>query len=569
MVTKRLTAAVLLAGTLLIAACGGGDEPSATGADESPEAADGSAASASAPVYGGELIIGLEAETNSWLPGEANLARSGLNVTAAIYDPLMAFAEDNTVQPFLAESIEANADFTEFTLRLRRGVRFHDGEELTAEVLKDNFDTYLTAEGSTEAARLKGVTMEVVDPLTVVYRLAEPNAAFPELLAGPVGWPFSSATAAELGDDAGANPVGTGPFRFVSWQRDSQLVVERNDQYWRTDADGNALPYLERLVFRPIPDEDTRLDSLEAGDVDVVFTLRQSLVAQARELAEGDGFDVHEWVGNNASASIMNVLKPPLDDVRIRRAIALGHDQSQVIEVLGGAGISPEQTQYFSEDSPYWSAEVASQYPEHDPEAAAALVEEYRNDPARSDGKAVGDPVTFSYYCSNDASLVELTQVLQAFWSEVGFDVEIGVREQSANIEAVLGLESEPRFQGTYDVQCWRLGQEGDPYQMFSDEYGPWESSPRNYTNYSSTIIDEQLEVLRTTGDSEERRAAVEAISLDLVENLPQVWHGSAVAAVVTKSTVQNLAGWTFPDGTPGDGIARAVMRLDQAWVQG
>src|SRR3546814_15056165 len=101
-------------------------------------------------------------------------------------------------------------------------------------------------------------------------------------------------------------------------------------------------------------------------------TLRQSLVRRSREIVDGGGFVSYEWIGNNAGVSIMNALHPPLDDKRVRMALTMGVDQDQLIEVMGGTGITPPQTQWFSEDSPWYSEAAAEAWPTYDTEAAQA-----------------------------------------------------------------------------------------------------------------------------------------------------------------------------------------------------
>ncbi|MBJ7454272.1 MAG: ABC transporter substrate-binding protein, partial [Blastococcus sp.] len=257
----RSLVSVGIAGLLLgTAACGGGDsegtDAEAGAVSDVSEAGD--------PVEGGEITVGLEAETNSWLPSEGTFNQPGTNVAYAIYDPLMHRTAEGTVEPYLAESMEPNAELTEWTLKLRPNVQFHDGTPLDAAALKSNFDDYLKAPASKVAASLADVTsLDVVDDLAVVYKLTGPNAAFPDNLVTAAGWPFSPTAAAAAGEDAGANPVGTGPFAFVSWQRDSNLVVEKNENYWQ-----EGLPHLDKITFRPIPDEDTRLSSLQSSDID-------------------------------------------------------------------------------------------------------------------------------------------------------------------------------------------------------------------------------------------------------------------------------------------------------------
>ncbi|SDE99096.1 peptide/nickel transport system substrate-binding protein [Blastococcus aurantiacus] len=544
---KRALASVGLVGLLLgTAACGGGGDD---GNGDVEAGAQSETVEAGDPVEGGEITVGLEAETNSWLPGEGTFNQPGVNVAYALYDPLMHRTEDGAVEPYLAESMEPNADLSEWTLKLRPDVQFHDGTPLNAQALKTIFDEYLTRPGSNVAASVADVTsLDVVDDLTVVYRLKETNAAFPDNLVAAAGWPFSPTAAAAAGPDAGANPVGTGPFKFVSWQRDSRLELEKNENYWQ-----EGLPHLDKITFRPIPDEDTRLSSLQSGDIDVMQSLRQSTVIKAREL---DGVTNFEHLGSNSGGSTMNVSRPPFDDVRVRQALAHAMDQEALIEVLGGAGVTPLQTQFFSPDSPYYSEKLEESYPEHNVEKAQELYDEYINDPDRSDGKPVGSPISFTFTCPPDPSLNELSQLYQAFFNVLGAEVELEQKEQAAWIQDMLARD--------YDMGCTRVGADRDPYIVFSQAFT---EGPLNMTAFQSPEIDEQLEILRTTTDVEERKAAVEAIGEVLNENVPNTYSGGTLTVMAARDVVRNLDGWVFPDDTKGNGAASAQVMWGHVWT--
>ena len=543
---KRTLASVGLVGLLLgSAACGGGG-------DDSGPAQEGTVEDVSEqgdPVEGGEITVGLEAETNSWTPGEGAFSNSGTTVAYAIYDPLMKRNTDGEVRPFLAESMEPNQDLTAWTLKLRPDIQFHDGTPLNAEALKTIFDTYLLAPTSNVRNTLADVSsLDVVDDLTVEYKLKQPNAAFPDVLTGSPGWPFSPTAAAENGPDAGANPVGTGPFKFVSWQRDSNFVVEKNEDYWR-----DGLPYLDGITFRPIPDEDTRLSSLQSGDIDVLQTLRQSTVAKAREV---EGVDNYEYLGNNSGGSIINTSIPPFDDLRVRQALAYGIDQPALIEVIGGTGLTPDASQYFSPDSPFYSEQAAEAFPTYDAERAQELYDEYINDPQRSDGQPVGTNISFTYRCPPDPTLNELSQLYQSFWNQLGMDVQLETVEQAAHVQNGIAKE--------YEVQCWRVGAETDPYTTLKNAFT---EGPLNFTGYTSTAIDEGLDTLRTTTDVEERKAAVEQISMDISENVPNLFTGYTLTDVAVRDVVKNVDGWTFPDGAEGDGVPGAQVMWGFVWT--
>jgi peptide/nickel transport system substrate-binding protein len=546
--------AILIAAGLLAAACSGDDSSggsAASGAEGEVTGAIRDVSEQGEPVTGGSITVGLEAETDGWLPGQNNFANAGTTVAYAIYDPLMKVDADGEIRPYLAESIEPNADFTEWTLTLRDGIEFHDGTPLNAEALKTIFDEYLIAPDSVLLGSLGGVQMEVVDDLTVTYVLPEPNSGFPYSLALAAGWPFSPTAAAAAGEDAPSQPVGTGPFRFESWERDSRLVVSRNDDYWQ-----EGLPYLDEIVFRPIPDEDTRISSLSTGDVDVIQSLRQSAIAELREL---DGVDNYEHLGNNTGVNIFNTTEPPLDDVRVRRALALATDQDQAVEVLGGSGIVPPATQIFSPDDTYYSEAVAEDWYEYDPDAAAEELQAYVDDPERSDGEAPGTPISLRYDCPPDPSLNEISQLYQALWNAIGVEVELRQVEQATHVSEALA--------GDYQVKCFRAGLDGDPGVVLNNAFT--EDSPTNFTRFSDPAIDEALGRLRATDDVEERRGLVEEIMTVVNENVPMTYSGQTLAVVAAQDTVKGLDSWTYPDGSPGDTSPQGTTVWANVWTTG
>lgn len=555
--------AVLMVAVIFVAACssgsegGDGDETGVRAPEEESEVT---------PEYGGTIIVGLEAETNSWLPGVAQPANGGAVVFNAIYDPLVVRAASGEVVPYLAETIEPNDDFTRYSVTLPEGVLFHDGTELTAEGIKTMFDEFLVAPGAVTASGLTGVTVEVTGPYTYDYVLETGDAVFLDNLLLTAGYPFSVEAVRSFGEDAGANPVGTGPFVFESWTRDGELRVTRNEDYWRTDAEGNQLPYLDAVVFRPIPDEDTRVDSLESGDIDMMQTLRQSTVRRARELVDAGGFVSNEWVGNVGTATIMNTLKPPFDDRRVRQALVHAVDQEQLIEVLGGTGITPPQTQWFSDDSPWWSEAVAEAWPGYDPDRAQELLDDYIDDPDRSDGLAPGTPIGFTFHCPPDPSLVELSQAYQAFWQQVGLEVDLNSLEQSALIDQALGANSDPPLSGDYEVQCWRAGSDNDPYTAWRRSFGPWEAEVLNFTNFTHPTITENVEKLRVESDIDVRKELVEEISLVLAEEVPSTWTGGTATAVAASEDIHGFLTPTTPGGEEIDGAANAVIRTVSIW---
>jgi peptide/nickel transport system substrate-binding protein len=517
------------------------------------------------PEYGGTIVIGLEAETNNWLPGLGSPANSGTLVARAVYDPIAAQGQDGSIHPYLAESIEPNDDLSEWTITLREGIEFHDGTPLNAEVMKRIFDEYLSIPGATTAGAVAQIQeVRVDDDLTYTYVLTEAIAAFPDQLTGPIGWPFSIEACEAAGGrdgDCGEQMTGTGPFIFESWTRDSELRVRRNPNYWRVDADGNQLPYLDAIVFRPIPDEDSRLNSVASGTTQMGQTLRQSTVRSARDLS---GAVSHEAIGNNGGGSIFNTTVPPVDDVRVRKALAYAVDQEALIAVLGGEGITPSQSQFFSPDSPWFSSVVDEVWPTYDPDEAADWLEQYVNDPNRSDGKGVGEPIAVEFNCPPDPTLLDIAQAYQAYWNDIGIDVTLNAVEQAQHIQNALN--------GEFMINCWRAGGQGDPYITFRGAFRDPAENPTNFTRYTSPTIDENLEILRTSTDFDERYAAVEAIGLELADQLPQIWTGGTASAIFGLDNIRNVDGWTIPGPdrapmTAGTGVVGAVFHWPEVWI--
>ena len=552
--------AVLLASMLVLAACGGGgdDEPISAEDPDTPADPDGEGGDEPGdegePVLGGTATMGLESETNNWQPGIFAGTQAGYNVAWSIYDPLMQKNAEGVIEPYLAESLEPNEDLTEWTLTLRPGVTFHDGTPLDAAALKDNFDNYLTIESANTASDLTGYEMEVADDLTVMYVLEQPSAALPSLLRGPIGWPFSPTAAAELGEDFGSQPVGTGPFKFVSWQRDSRFVAERNDDYWQ-----EGLPYLDEVVFRPIPDEDTRAAALAAGDIEAAHSVRlSSFLANVQEIP---GIEIYLGPGNSGSGAIFNTAVPPVDDPRIRRSLSYALDQEELISVIAGeaADVTEKRTQYYSESSPFYSEEVAEAWPTDDPEEAQRLYEEYINDPERSDGKPVGSPVALTFACTAIASLQEQAQAYQAMWQAIGYDVTLEAVEQSVHIQNAIA--------GDFMINCWRQGSDTDPYVTLSGAFGDPEVEISNFTNYYNETVAEVLDTLRTEPETEVRAEAIERLGLLFAEDVPNTWTAGNNEFIGAIPELKGIDSWTMPEGGgPGNGADTGITMWGHVW---
>ena len=367
----------------------------------------------------------------------------------------------------------------------------------------------------------------------------------------------------------------------MSRDLDNETVVERYAGYWGVDKNGTQLPYIDKISFRPIPDEGTRLDATLSGTTQVAHTLRQGTIRDARA-ARDDGSDIFlfEFQGNNVGGGMFNVLVPPFDDVRVRRGLTMLNSQENVIEALGGTGISLPGTQWFSPDSPWYSETVAAAWPQFDFEAGVALITEYVNDPERSDGKAVGESIDAELSCPPDPTLIAAMQVIEQVWTQSGLvNVELTNYDQQTHIGYALG--SDNGFVGNHTTHCWRWSSDDDPSIPLGQGFAPPTAeiaaaaglegvvSPFNFSNYFSGDMFQNIVAATRTDVFEERYALYEAVMLELAEQVPVWYSGHTATALIVDSSLDGLASWELPSGSLGAGLPNAEGRWGQAWIAG
>lgn len=526
-----------------ILGCGGSD-------DEEPAAVDGTSDPTTevtiveGPQTGGVLRYGLTGETDGWDPARNRWAGPGQLVANAIYDRLAVYDAESQPQPFLAHSWSTNDDFTVWTITLRDGITFHNGEPLDADALKLNIDNHLSsALSGPSLSRIEEVT--VIGPLEVQVDMRAPWSTFPHLLTTQVG---AIAAPGMLADEMEGrlSPIGTGPFVFDTWEPNERLTVEANPDYW---LDG--FPLLDGIEFVPLPDELVRQEMFLAGELDIVQADSPHLASTGDQWAEdGTAQSFHaEGLEAGEQMIMINTLDPTMQDVRLRRAIAHAVDRGAIAGALFD-GYYRSTDSPFVEDGPWY---VDVDVPGYDPEAARELVDAY---------EAENGPVSISFKSDPALKSLEEAQVLVGQIEAVGIDVETSTHEQQDAILAALT--------GDYQVMMWRqfdaLHPDGDYIWWHSENANDIDLLSLNMARNRDPLLDEALDEARATDDPAAQRQAYATFQERLAADVPYVFLYHGDDTVIAAPEVMDVTSPLLPTGSSQLGFYAQRHELRQIW---
>ena len=310
-----------------------------------------------------DITVGMQLEPPHLDPTSAAAGAIDQVTYANIFEGLTRFASDGSIVPGLAESWVISDDGLVYTFRLREGVKFHDGTTMDAEDVKFSLDRARGEESQNAQKALFSAISEVnvIDPLTVEIRLSQPNGN----LLFNLAWGDAVIVAPESIDDIKTNPVGTGPFRFSNWVQGDRIEIVKNPDYWGTPAK------LDKATFKFLSDPTAAFAAVMAEDVDVFtgFPAPENLA----QFEADPRFQV--LVGSTEGETILstNNKMPPLDDVRVRKAIAHAIDRQAIIDgAMFGYG-TPIGTHFAPHNPAYVDLTGLSQY---DPELSKKLLAE-------------------------------------------------------------------------------------------------------------------------------------------------------------------------------------------------
>lgn len=484
---------------------------------------------------GGELTMGMFAEANGLDPMVvAGSGVAGGIESAAVFDRLAQWdPETGEFEPRVAESIEPNDGYTEWTVTLPDDVRFGNGDPLDAEAVKFSVER-MQSEDNLTAQRGQALAVEEVEvtgDLTAVFHVGDPWPGFPAVLADEVGEVVNPTVVDELSAEEFATmPVGAGvgPYEPERFAAGEEIVLTAKDDYW------GGTVCIERLRFVTIPGANDTYESFESGGLDMAFLRKPSVVEQTRQ----DGVNQETQLQNLGEVLVLNqgidgTDDAPTNDQRVREAINLAIDAEQIMErAEDGAGVPTNAV--IGEGSLYFGGTEGAA---HDPDRAADLVEEAKDD--------LGWDGSVELIC--DGGREELALAAAAQLDAVGFDTQV---DTGANLGDHI---TRVRQENDFEIACWGFNvDDGNTWLRLVQSL----SAGANATGYDSDTMEAALDDVRAAADTDERMAALDVVQEIWDEEVPSVGLAATEEAIVWADRVHGLR---F--------TSKAVVFFDQAYV--
>ncbi|SFQ94780.1 ABC transporter substrate-binding protein [Desulfoscipio geothermicus] len=444
-----------------------------------------------------------------------------------IYDNLVRYKPDSTeIEPALATSWETNEDKTEWTFHLREGVKFHDGTPFNAEAVKFSIERQLPPNRTDDmpyASFTFGPVkkVEVVDEYTVKIILNAPYSPFLANMAMCMAAPIVSPAAVEkYGEDYISHPVGTGPFKFVKWDRGQAVELVANEDYW------DGAPKLDKLIFKFVKENSVRASELISGSIDAMDGVDPNDVKKLEE----SGVVVAKSPGMNINYLAFFTNKEPFNNPKLRQAVSHAINREAIVEHLyqGMAELAngplPSFMPGYDKDlQPY----------AYDPEKAKALLKEagYEN----------GLKVTLlSYTNPRPYNTVgqKLAEAIQNDLQKVGIEVEIKAYPWKEYKEVVSPVTVE---EGDMMIYGW-IGDNGDPDNFLTLLDSKEIAGSLNSAKYANPQVDQLLEQGRREFDMAKRAQIYSELQQIVVKDAPWVFISHATAMTAQSKNVENFS---------------------------
>lgn len=475
----------------------------------------------------GVLVVGLVAEPTSLDPGQLTDINS-MKLLGALYDTLVRFKPNSfDLEPSLATSWDRSADGLLYTFRLRSAVKFHDGSDFNADAVKFTYDRLLDPNHPYAdtgpfpfAPGYYGSIAEtiVVDPMTVQFRLRREDAGLLDAFTLNTGRIVSPQAVIASRKDFAQNPVGTGPFKFVSWDHNVRITLTANPDYW------DGAPALQQMIFRPLADEQTRITEFLSGGVDVIFDVPPDNIEQVKTTP---GAVFLSQPGPHVWWVTLNTKKPPFDNPLLRQAANYAVNKDALTQdILKGTGtpsvgpIPPALTWAYTDQVARYN---------YDPDRAKALIQQ----------SGVLTPINVTFWVTESGSGMQspktMGTAIQADLNAVGINTQIQTFEWGAFLNKYgAGLGDEAAM-----AELSWMFDSGDPAHMLPNNlWGP-ACSPKGFNGgcYQSAQVDELLDSALKVYDREQRGSIYKQIQRIVAADAPWIFIDNQIqnAAISTR----------------------------------
>jgi peptide/nickel transport system substrate-binding protein len=505
------------------------------------------------PKPGGHLVYGLESDPNGLDPTRNAWDNSGIELANALYDPLVAIDAQGRPQPYLAESFTSSPDFLSWVFKLRPGVVFSNGDPLDATALLGFVDglrkSAITGPGTAPISDVRAL-----DDLSIKISLKSPWATLPVLLSGQGGYVVSPKQIADV--DGTSHPIGTGPFILRNWEINKKFELVKNQRYWRT-----GLPYLDAVDFVVEDQGRKRIERLQTGDMDATALSSlwelQTLDEVVARNTDSPQIAVEKDTGDaEKNAILFNTLKPPLNDVRVRQAIAYATDIPTIARDNGWPLDRLAQGP-IEQASPYFSP---ANYPTYDLEKAKALLREYLNDSrVRNRPREVTFTITSPVAANEGPGFV--AQLVDQ-WAKAGIKAKVNYVDLKQSVRlAVLG---------EFETIVFRYFAAPDPdvfWHFFVSDTVADTGLSLNFARLRNPDITAGMNEGRSTTDVDARKKAYAKVQKGLAEQLPYLWMQRSEWRVASTPRVRAAHNVTLPDGSPAAPFLAGTYRLTETWL--
>ncbi len=404
-----------------------------------------------APVQAAEInpaatLIYYDAVGNETLdPAEPQSGSSfSQEVLLALYDTLVRLDAGGTPGPGLAESWTPSADLSSYVFVLRKGVKFHDGTEVTAEIVKNNIERNMALGSRASGAMVDSIKpfagVEVLGKYEFKLLLRSPSGQIPYLFGGIAGMVASEASVTGDGFGNSFKPVGSGPYRLKSFESNVKSILTRNEDYW-----GGVTGRPAGFEHHYVPDGRARLNAVRSGQATVALIDPRQIPE-----AKGAGLAVQINEKNGVWDIYVNLERPPLNNLKVRQAFMHAVDRQALADALSFGSAKPT-VQFFAQSSPVYDPELEKIYP-YDPAKAKALLAE----------AGFKDGVAMTQLLLNTTEYKQLGEALQAMLAESGIRIVFDVVDASQ-----FNVFRRPPYRGNYLMARW--GGRADPLQVFQE----------------------------------------------------------------------------------------------------